>query len=387
MLFMNKRNALLAFLFISLVGCRLKKDDLFSPNGVFDSHFVGPLAFARFTILDISNTPELVDKDSCVTYINDSEQNIVAKGSYTNDSVLSPKTYQVFDTISFGEDLFKKLESGTYKLSDTKVGISATNGLGLPVDLVIKRIYTVNAKTGQEVNLISAINKITVSTATKNPFAAKTDSVVFSNINSNVNLLGENLPRYLYFEGELKTKPNANSWSSPENFAKSRMWVEIPLNINIMNMKYVDTIEANLNIDSNEIDNGVGDGVSFSFVDGIIKVKISNQNPVNIATYVYFLDQSGAILDSLHTTNLGFQVPTAELGANGRTTNAGLFQQDIHISPEKAKRLNRMRSISYSVYTNTYQTNLNRIVKLYSDYKIDIRLIGDLKTKTKMGSK
>jgi hypothetical protein len=88
----------------------------------------------------------------------------------------------------------------------------------------------------------------------------------------------------------------------------------------------------------------------------------------------------GYVLDSLLQDDI--ILSSAIVGSNGRVTTATEKNTEIVYPEEKIQRLKKVRKIYVKATTSTYQNGAQN-VKIYSDYRLDLKIAGRAKLKFK----
>jgi hypothetical protein len=109
-----------------------------------------------------------------------------------------------------------------------------------------------------------------------------------------------------------------------------------------------------------------------------LKLSLTNGFPVESKVQVYFADSLGSLVDSLLEDNV--VLAAAPVGSNGRVTAPTEKNTEINYPAEKISRLGRVRKIYVKAITSTLD-NGSRNVKIYSDYRIDLKISGRAKLK------
>ena len=111
-----------------------------------------------------------------------------------------------------------------------------------------------------------------------------------------------------------------------------------------------------------------------------LKLFFKNGFPIETKVQVYFADSLGYVLDSLLQDNV--ILASAQIGSNGRVTSSTEKNTEIIYPEEKILRLKKVRKIYVKGVTTTVEGG-NKNVKIYSDYKLDLKIAGRAKLKFK----
>jgi hypothetical protein len=271
------------------------------------------------------------------------------------------------DTFSLGTgsvnfDMFNRIQSGTLKFDSANVRLVVENGLGLPGKVVVNGLTASNSKTGQSYSisnlpLVSNINPaININTSGKttiplDPLDAK----------SLLNVL----PDKVTYSVQGFSNPNGND-KSYSNFAvkgkslKPYLEIEVPLSVFARDLVLSDTAEF------------VSDHFKTSVNSGSFSVLVDNGFPVGGDLKLYFLDQGGTVVDSI-VSNAAIQ--PGVLDAFNKVSATTHSRISFYVDQNRMQKILTSRSVIFKVKFST--PNSNQYVKIYSNYKIDFKLVGD----------
>ena len=273
------------------------------------------------------------------------------------------------DTTSI--DFFNKIKSGTIGFEKVKVNIEIINNIGMDAYIIMNQLTAINSRTNQVSSLAgSAIGSaMTIARAreTGNPANPVSPTSYFMNFdNTNIKNLLENLPDKIACSFNLNTNPLGNISGGNDFFysdygVKIKLNMEIPLSLQSNNLVLKDTIAADINIDS-QLRNG-----TFNLI-------IDNGFPFNATVQLYLLNNNHQLIDSLPFTNN--LVASAPIDINNKVTNPSHTILPIPVSENRLFNLRQTKYIIACVKINT--AGLGQYVKIYKDYKFNIKLSGDI---------
>ena len=306
-----------------------------------------------------------------------------------NDSLVIDNTfYNIFPYYTkgyFGENtfntgsqnadfsLFNRLVGGSVKLEDVAINMKIENPIGLDSRIYINNLTSVNSRNGQNINLINSIigSQININRATDN------NGVVYPTVanfplttnNSNIKQMIENLPDKFSYQLKLTTNPlgnvsGSNDFIYSDKLLKVGLTMEIPLSIVAHNLTLVDTL--NIDVANNK-------GLQ-NIKSGAITLFAENGFPFDASLQFYFFNENNSITDSLFGyTNT---IDEAPLNSNLKVIEKKLTKIIIPLSESKMNLLYVTKKIMVKVKFNTsLQPNY---IKIYSDYSIGIKLVGDI---------
>lgn len=292
------------------------------------------------------------------------------------------------DTFNFGPsslylDLFKNINATTFQLQDVKMSIDVENNMGLEGDVLLQNLKSFNTRNNQTVilNGSALANPISIPRATDPggfnavPAVPSIVTYVLDGSNSNAPAFVSNLPDRIDYSLEMHTNPNAPN-GTVNNFTdfvytdkvmKFDLNLEIPLSFLADDLTLMDTVVISVNsVDLSRIQGGT------------LTLLADNGFPFDAKVQFFMLDKFNNVTDSLFTDNM---IAAAPLNANGRVSEKKRSKLVMPVTQERIYRfLNetpRMKVISHFTTKPVGQT-----VKIYSDYKLDLKLTGDFNYRT-----
>lgn len=267
------------------------------------------------------------------------------------------------------------LVGGGISLVNASLGINISNAFGIPIRANFQKLQGYNP-----ISLTPIVNVVSPLFNTPLPInvpqqlgQSATSSLLLNASNSNIDNVLTNLPRYLIYKIDALSNPPP-PFAPMQNFIEDSSRFKVDVDINI-------PLEGKLN---NLI---FQDTIMFKFQDVeelqslSLKLFFKNGFPIETKVQVYFADTMGYVLDSLLQDDI--LLASALVGSNGRVTTATEKNTEIVYPEEKILRLKKVRKIYVKGATSTYQ-NGNTNVKIYSDYRLDLKIAGRAKLKFKI---
>lgn len=269
--------------------------------------------------------------------------------------------------------MFERIADGTIQLEDVDFNLSIENPIGLDSRVYMNNLKSVNTRTGNSIDLVNSIigTPININRAAESGITIYPTYANFplTTSNSNIKPMMENLPDKFGYSMQIITNPmgnvsGSNDFIYSDQLLKAKMRMEIPLSLIATNLTLVDTLDLN-------IQNPDG---SQNIHSGSITLLANNGFPLDASIQLYMLDDNYQITDSLYTySNTIIQAPVnSSLRAIGKKPTKIISE----ISENKMKLLYNTRKVKLKVKFNTLSQT--QYVKIYSDYNIDIKLIGDI---------
>lgn len=280
------------------------------------------------------------------------------------------------DTDTIPITLFNNsLAQGGISLLNASLGIEISNAFGIPIRASFQKLqgYSPLSLT-PIVNIVSPLfaNPLPISTPAQIGQSANS-SLLLNKTNSNIDNVLNILPRFLIYKIDALSNPPPPAVSM-QNFIEdsSRFKVDVDINIplegKLNHLIFQDTIQF-----------------KFQEVEELqsltLKLFFKNGFPIETKVQVYFADTMGYVLDSLLKDDV--LLASAIVGNNGRVTTATEKNTEIIYPEEKILRLKHVRKIYVKASTSTYK-NGTQNVKIYSDYRLDLKIAGRAKLKFKI---
>jgi len=206
---------------------------------------------------------------------------------------------------------------------------------------------------------------ISIGSATENPnsnpeVTPSTSTVVFNEVNSNIDELIENKPHTLGVDFELLLNPDDNQDDGFlfKNYGvKSELQIEIPLSFSGSNIVLKDTADVSFSIDYIE-------QASFTLL-------AQNSYPIDAEIKMFLLDQNNMVLESLLSEQI---VQASEVDANGKTITSTSSELTFAFN-NISESLSLCKKIAFEVTLNTQPSN--QFVTIYSNYAMDLKLVAN----------
>ncbi|MBK7442991.1 MAG: hypothetical protein IPI65_16135 [Bacteroidetes bacterium] len=280
----------------------------------------------------------------------------------------------VADTTS-GVELFDQFISGEINFGDINIDLAITNGLGASGTVLINSLGGTNTETGETVflNCPSVVGvPININRALNNPFIPGYTTIALTSANSNVNELVEIFPDKLFYDVEMQVNPNGNEFNY-QDFVIPSSIIDIDLNLS-MPLEFMATdltlqSEFPVTLDAESGTEGIGNIDLTLFAD--------NTFPLEANINIVFMDDLGTPLDSLNFS--GYNIQAGVLSDDCRVHDA--TQTEIHqlVDGElKDAILLATKAVATVTFNTASIPSCSDIVKIYSDYKMAIQLVGDV---------
>jgi hypothetical protein len=250
-----------------------------------------------------------------------------------------------FNTDSIDVDIFGDGLAGNIEFLSPAIRLDISNSFGLPVGFDIQNISVIEQDssaiqlTGPAVS--SPANPYLLNGPLYAQIGQSTNTQIDINSgNSNMAQLFSSLPYYLEYRFGAVFDPPGNTQDFVLDTSRLAIGVhlELPFHVKISAL----TISKQYDFDGLGIDN---------IREGIVRVKTINEFPLDAAVQVYFVDATGAVLDSLFTNPS--IIEGAQVVADGFTQdNAGVITE-VPVMQGKVDRINQAEYLSVRAVLHT----------------------------------
>ncbi len=266
---------------------------------------------------------------------------------------------------------FKGIKSGKLDFDEIKMKLKISNGAGIPCKLILEDISAQNtvSNSSQKLILQNSLDQVSIKGATETPFSFTETNVEINKTNSNLTDFINVFPNKISYTGTLTTNPDGDDGSfsnflSSESNVVANLDIEIPLSFIATDLALTDTIDfITSSIKTPE-----------NIKSGIFSLIVENGFPLSLNMKLYLLDENDVVFDELITTQ---PVLPAITNAAGRVTEKKYNKLDYVFDQTRFKNIFKAKKIL--VIADFSTPTDNKFYKLYSDYSIDIKMVGDFK--------
>jgi hypothetical protein len=276
-----------------------------------------------------------------------------------------------------GFDLFRKIVGGSLHLESATMDLNIENGFGVDARVRLSELTSRNTNTGNNVTLNHSIinSTININRATDPGGQVQPSiySVTLNNQNSNLKSLLENLPNKLRYALFAEINPLGNV-SGSNDFAyygkglKINGKLEVPLSLGANGLTFVDTVSFS-----------IGDPEKNPVLSGQMFLYAENGFPLDCEVSLGLLDGNGNLLSEF--LPVSSVIDEAPLGSNGIVSSPRLTKLIIPVPEWKIAHVNAAKKVVIKAKFTT--TNAPAYLKIYSHYKLKLKVVGDFKTRIK----
>jgi hypothetical protein len=269
-------------------------------------------------------------------------------------------------------DFFKN-STGSIDFEDMDLSLKISNGIGASARINIQSITSKNTRTGNNVllNYTPFSSPIIMPAATDNPFTIKTNTYLLNKSNSNIKPFILNLPNEVEYKMDVTTNPDGNisNWHD-FIYNKSELKVDLefsmPLSLVADNLVLSDTLPFDM----------FASGQLNRVKEGTLNIVTDNSFPFSAALQLYLINDAGVITDSVMTIPYN-TIKEAIVDVNtGLVTAPTRSVLKAYFNRERMDMLKKTNRLLVKAIFNTPKGLVNP-VKIYSNYKFDVKLTGD----------
>jgi hypothetical protein len=269
-------------------------------------------------------------------------------------------------------EAFSRIVSGSIDLKDVTLNVVVENGIGANATINFNYLTSKNTKKGSTIILNSALltSPFIINRATRIGYAAISHSSTLglTTSNSNVKPFIENLPDEVNYKCTANFNPYGNLGFSDfidyDSKLVANLDIKMPLAFRANQLTLLDT--AAFSIGNAQNNTGIDKGkLNFIF---------ENDYPISVTAKLFFLNDLNQVLDSVFDGN-GATLNAGILDLTTlRTTSASKSVIGVNID---AARYDRLKLATKIIIRASLNTSSSSYVKLYSDYKLKLKLTGE----------
>jgi hypothetical protein len=198
---------------------------------------------------------------------------------------------------------------------------------------------------------------------------SKYTAYTLTNQNSNVQSVLNTAPNYLIYKVDNLPTPNPpgnlNFVEDTSRF-KIDMEINLPLEGRIDGLVFQDTIDFAFQ-DVNELE------------ELELRTFITNGFPIDVQMNILFADEQGNVIRKMYEADAEPVIVAATVDANGKAIAPG-YDETITLIPNSLiSQLSSVKKMYVKAVTSTANAASGKSVKLYSDYRIDVKISGRAK--------
>ncbi len=302
-----------------------------------------------------------------------------------NDYTISDTLTLPIDSIGLNLEIYNNLINGNFVFEDPKLDVIITNSIGIPLGInlmVLEAWSPINGTTLIELDNLTAPT-IPLNPSPGYPLVPGNSEVTiysYDKTNSNLNSILANAPKYIRYsaQGITNVPPTTPNFITDSSRFNVEIKLELPLYGSISFLTLGDTMPFQL-----DISDPSGEDIIVS--EAVFVINTYNDFPVDVSLQLLFIDSNQIIIDSLYYTGAekilssGLLGPPPEL----RTYKRSHRVTEIKVTESRLEKIAQ----STHVILKGQLTSTNGgvpLVKVYSDYELEVKLA--VRAKMKLGS-
>ncbi len=276
-------------------------------------------------------------------------------------------------------DFFNSIKSGTLDLENPKLTIHFTNSIGVDGEIELRELKGYNTRTGNQVSLTASVFDDPVfipGPRLPNVGQTVTNRIALNQNNSNVRQFLANLPDSIVYDLNIIANKNGvpsllNNFATGNSKISAIMDMEIPVHGVADNL----TLETDLALNISEAN------LNANITEGGFNLFVENFFPFDATCQIYFKDANGLVLDSLFKSTENNTIAAGFANQDGIVENPSTTKISAMFDSYRLDRL-RLGGKSAVVRFVLNSSPTGQPVKVYSNYKIDFKLVGDFNYST-----
>lgn len=244
---------------------------------------------------------------------------------------------------------FNKIISGNINIDELSVDFILTNGAGIDGRFSLEKISSINnngntiALNHSSIGEVININRAYEIGSLIHPYLFNEN---YSNANSNIDYLLENLPDSIGASLTLELNPlgnvsGHNDFISAESPIKADLAINMPLSIIASNLNLSDTLVIS-------IPDTIG------ITNGNLYIEINNGFPLGANLDIELLDQNKMVVDHILSPA---EIPSATINSSGIVTNSSYSSHTLSLGEKNMEILKKNKTLLLKVIFNTPSAN------------------------------
>jgi len=267
--------------------------------------------------------------------------------------------------------IFENAIDGYFHLEEATINLLTTNSFGLPVSVGFTNISSINLNTGviTPLNLSESFEIGGQETINSSPSIS---NFVIDNNNSNIGDFLEPTPKTVFFQLNATSNPDGEPIPPNTNFVASGSRLDVDIEVLLPLFGYAqdiiirDTLDTEISFDD------------FDEVDSLeLKLFTINGFPADAEIQLTFLDEFDNVIDFLFE---GGQNNLTLFMESGITNDQGIVISSTELITTRtldavgAENLEQTRKIIVTSRLNTFESDLQNVVRFMDDYTLEVKL-------------
>lgn len=289
------------------------------------------------------------------------------------------------DSVGLNLEIYNNLVNGSFSFENPKMHVIVTNSIGIPIDIslgILESWSPINGTNPIFLDLVSAPIPLNPSPGYPLVPGNSVETIYsYDKTNSNLSTILTTAPKYIRYSVEgivnplPQIFPNFITDSSQFNV---EIKLELPLHGSVSFLTLGDTIPFNLDVN----DPSGNDAI---VTEAVFVINTYNDFPVDIIMQLLFLDSNQTIIDSLYYTGAQNILSSALIGPPPalRTYERTHKVTEIPVTKDRLDRISQGTDILIKGQFTSSKGGIP-LVKVYSDYQLEVKLA--VRAKLKLGN-
>lgn len=257
---------------------------------------------------------------------------------------------------------FDEISGDGLKLEDPRILLITKNSYGLDFELSFDEIKATTSDGGEVLFTESTPGVDGFISSPIEEGAIKIDTVELNKENSNIDELLNSTPTRMDFS--ISGLPNPSSSTRVNNFMHADSEMEVISVIEIPMQFQMDGFEVDFDFEFDLSDIANAESIVFNIV-------ATNEIPFLGSIDLSFIDGQG---NTMYTLVDAASIESPEVDASGKTLEPKISQSGIDLDPDGIDALLNAQRILATAKISTFESDKDRYVTLYADYKLNIEL-------------
>ena len=256
-------------------------------------------------------------------------------------------------------------------IEEVSIALEVTNGFG--VEAVLDSVILTAIEDGVETQQLEVTApSLNIPSADGSVQSPSVTTWFLDETNSNLTSFFSVEPRDLELAAWVTSNPNGFDPANPnfvdaDGYVTGEMRVEIPLALRLEQLDFVDTLDASLEFDQEELELDSAE----------LRLILHNGFPFGVDLSVTFLDEFGVALDSLGVAPLPlFTMPV--LDGAGEPIEPAVFVYDLPLNWDRADRLRALSKVVVRAWSSTAEAQSGELVYLNESQELRLELAAKL---------
>lgn len=260
--------------------------------------------------------------------------------------------------------IFDNEPEGYFELIDPRVRFTVTNEFGIPSEISLANLMTIEQSTGNTFVLGGYPSTIDIPAPSILGQSTTTILALDQTNTTNMSTVITPTPQWFYFEGSATSNPDGNlgpNFLADTSILRIDAEVEMPMEGFAYGFTVTDTVEFSFSED-------------LSYIESLmIRINVDNGFPVELLGYSQVLDSNKNLLFDVWTSPENV-IESAPVDAMGRVTESFQKITDIHLNDTQIGLIDQAAYLVIGGEAQSLNGTTGEIVKLFEDYVIDLRV-------------